>query len=1571
MSAYEVGTRCWHTDPKLGWIGAEVTSKSIADGKVNLGLLLENGDTVTVTADESALETAGQPPEVSVSTPALPPLRNPSVLENPEDLTSLSHLNEPSVLNALRMRYSQLGIYTYSGIVLIATNPFQSVDNLYSPEVIQAYAGRRLGELEPHLFAIAENAYRCMIRDHKNQTIVVSGESGAGKTVSAKYIMRYFASVQAPGVGANNSPVTGPTTHVLSRIEKEILATNPILESFGNAKTTRNDNSSRFGKYLEIMFDNSARIVGARIRTYLLERSRLVFQPSTERNYHIFYQMMAGLDDTTRTKLSLTTVDQYHYLNQGGDPTISNVDDAADFQITKNSLATVGIDDEIFHEILKLLAGILHLGNVQISAVRNKAHLPSDEPNLVKACELLGLDPVQFAKWCTKKQITTRGEKIQSDLSQAQAIVARDSVAKYIYSTLFDWLVMRMNSSLVSEEAKAKAENFIGVLDIYGFEHFKRNSFEQFCINYANEKLQQEFNQHVFKLEQEEYVQEGLEWKFIDFYDNQPCIDLIEAKIGVLSLLDEESRLPSGSDESWINKLYSNFATEKYEKFFSKPRFGKSAFTIRHYAMNVTYESEGFIEKNRDTVSEGHLEHLVTCSNEFLNNVFREVMDAIPPQPEPTKAPGKAVARKPTLGGVFKRSLIDLMNTINETNAHYIRCIKPNEQKAAWDFDGPMVLSQLRACGVLETIRISCAGFPTRWSFEEFVSRYHMLVHSSNWTKPIKDLVQEILASSIEDTKKYEIGHTKIFFRPGMLAYLEDLRTSALDRSAIMIQKHARALHDRNEYQKMRRSLILLQSQSRAYLARKMAREMRDNRAATIIQKNWRGRRDATTFIAVKTSIITLQARARGGLVRKKLMESRYNTAACIVQRKWRSNCNRKQFLDTRKGIIRVQSLYRVRLAKKELGKLKQEARSVNHFKEISFRSEAKIVELTQIVRSKDEEIKKLEQKIGTITASYSHMEEQFKTVKDEYKELELQLTEKDNQHEIELKQMQAKVSELEKSNKSHVASKESSAATISKLQEQLEEEQNLRASERQKLEESFKKREESLQEEINSLKSKPHTIMTPSLGGTRSTSASHPLLDETGAFIGLGLVNLSARKPRLSSDVNDSANMGTATAAMAGAAAGAAAAGITANGHKRSVSNVSDSSPVDDRLVSVLSDVRGLSDEVMFEIIDKAPDTKVLSMEKSTSLREILYPAHMINLVLTEMWRYSMVTNSEHFIPDIMEKIQARVAKHKGEEMLSVAAFWLSNVHEILSFVTLAELTLLNNDYRNSPQGLSEIEFEEYVRLISCIMSDLRTLEFNIYHILMQEVKSVVASLAIPAIVETQQLPGFITESKSSLLKFLPNRGGNSNSNEGHHAMDDLIVYLNKFQRVMQICQVDPTITEFAVDQILILINVKCFNDLLMRRQFLNWKRGVQINYNLTRLQEWCSSNDVPECFMHLEHLVETTKLLQLKKTDITEVNVLVEICWALTPAQIHRLLKQYVSEGYEKAPDDSVLNAIASKVGGNDRLLLEDVSLQDSGTFEVPQPRPVKTLECYLPKEVDAPRVRQIVELHAGARY
>lgn len=1282
-----------------------------------------------------------------------------------------------------------------------------------------------------------------MLRDSKNQTIVVSGESGAGKTVSAKYIMRYFAtreSPDSPGSRAKRGP------EAMSKTEEAILATNPIMEAFGNAKTTRNDNSSRFGKYIEIMFDKATNIIGAKIRTYLLERSRLVFQPLKERNYHIFYQLVAGVSERDRQELGLLPVEQFEYLNQGNTPTIDGVDDKAEFVATKQSLRTIGVSDANQAEIFKLLAGLLHLGNVKIGASRNDSVLSATEPSLVKACDIIGIDAPEFAKWIVKKQLVTRGEKITSNLTQAQAIVVRDSVAKFIYSSLFDWLVEITNRSLATEEVLSRVSSFIGVLDIYGFEHFAKNSFEQFCINYANEKLQQEFNQHVFKLEQEEYLREQIDWTFIDFADNQPCIDLIEGKLGILSLLDEESRLPMGSDEQFVTKLHHNYAAAKH-KFYKKPRFGKSAFTVCHYAIDVTYESDGFIEKNRDTVPDEHMAVLRASTNRFLGAVLaaasavREkdvaAVGSNAVRPAAGRRIGVAVNRKPTLGGIFKSSLIELMHTINNTDVHYIRCIKPNEAKDAWKFEGPMVLSQLRACGVLETVRISCAGYPTRWTYEEFALRYYMLVPSSQWTAEIREMATAILTKALGDSTaskgldKYQMGLTKIFFRAGMLAFLENLRTNRLNDCAILIQKNLKAKYYRNKYLAARSSIIAFQSTTRAYKARGQAQELRTIKAATSIQRVWRGYKQRKQFLRIRNDVIRAQAAFKGHLRRKEIMETRMGNAALIIQRNWRSRMQLRAWRDYRRKVVIVQSLWRGRSARKEYKGLRAEARDL---KQISYKLENKVVELTQSLGTMKTQNKELKVQVENYEGQVVIWRNRHNALEARSKELQSEA----NQAGIAAARLEAMETEMKKLQ----ANFEESVANVKRMQE---EERQLRDSLRATSTELTAAREESQRHEAeqNSLRKQLAELQEVLDTVRRNVPTNGELANgHPPAPTPAGLINLvSSKKPKRRSAGAEPRDVDRYSMAYNPRPVSMAVPGMNRQTTLSGSTFLPGGDNIELELESLLADEEGLNEEVTIGLIRNLKIPSPAS-NPPPSDKEVLFPSYLINLVTSEMWNNGFVKESERFLANVMQSIQQEVMQHEGDDAINPGAFWLSNVHEMLSFVFLAE------DWYEA----QKTDNYEYDRLLEIVKHDLESLEFNIYHTWMKVLKRKLSKMVIPAIIESQSLPGFVTSENNRFLGKLL-----QGSTQPAYSMDNLLSMLNSVYRAMKGYYLEDTIINQTVTELLRLVGVTAFNDLLMRRNFLSWKRGLQINYNITRIEEWCKSHDMPEGTLLLEHLM------------------------------------------------------------------------------------------------------------------
>jgi len=1535
MSSWEIDVRAWFPSQTEAYVGGRLVDKKKGDGgKVLLLFELDDGSQQIVETTQSALADSRNP--------SLPPLANPPMFEAAEDLTNLSHLNEPAILQAIKLRYAQKEIYTYSGIVLIATNPFARVDSLYVPQMVQIYAGKQRASQAPHLFAIAEEAYADMLRDTRNQTVVVSGESGAGKTVSAKYIMRYFATRGGPGKGSKGSKTRADS---ISQTEEQILATNPVMEAFGNAKTTRNDNSSRFGKYIEIMFDKDTDIIGARIRVYLLERSRLVFQPLKERNYHIFYQLVAGATNEERQDLGLLPVEQFDYLNQGADPNIEGVDDAAEFTATRKSMTTIGVDESVQKEVWRMLAGLLHLGNVKITATRSDSQLSSAEPSLALACDILGINASEFAKWIVKKQLVTRGEKITSNLTQQQATVVRDSVAKFIYSCLFDWLVETINRGLGDEDVLQRVHTFIGVLDIYGFEHFAKNSFEQFCINYANEKLQQEFNAHVFKLEQEEYIREQIDWTFIDFSDNQPCIDLIEGKLGILSLLDEESRLPMGSDDQFVTKLHHNFAADK-QKFYKKPRFGKSAFTVCHYALDVTYESDGFIDKNRDTVPDEQMEVLRRSSNRFMLHVLetavsvREKDSANVGSKAVAQAPGRrvgvAVNRKPTLGGIFKSSLIELMHTINSTDAHYIRCIKPNEAKEAWKFEGPMVLSQLRACGVLETVRISTAGYPTRWTYEEFAMRYYMLCHSSQWTTEIRDMAHNILKKALGDVAhqkadKYQLGLTKIFFRAGMLAYLENMRSARLKECAIMIQKNLRAKYYRRKYLEARESILHVQTAVRGFLARQRAEELRQIKAATTIQRVWRGSKEQKSYHIIRNNIILFQSIAKGYTCRKTILETRYRNAAVTIQRAFRSWRSMRAWRSYRRKAVIVQSLWRGKVARRGYKLQRQEARDL---RQISYKLENKVVELTQSLGALKKENKSLVEKLENYESQLKIWRSRHDALDKRAKELQSDA----NQAGI----VAAKLSALEEEHEKLQSAHDEHLGNAKRLQEEerkLRESLNISNDELESVKQinvGHESDKTSLRQQINDLQDQLEMAKrAPAPNGYAVNGEAY--MNGNAVQPASGLINLvSSKKPvkrrsagaaeRIESDRYSGAYNARPTS-------------MAIDAHMKTLSGSTFNPGLDNvemELENLLSQEEELNEEVSMGLIKgiKIPSP---SATPAPTDKEVLFPSYLINLVTSEMWNNGFVKESERFLANVMQSIQQEVMQHDGDEAINPGAFWLSNVHEMLSFVFLAE------DWYEA----QKTDNYEYDRLLEIVKHDLESLEFNIYHTWMKVLKKKLHKMIVPAIIESQSLPGFVTnESNRFLGKLLPS------NNTPAYSMDQLLSLLNSVFKAMKAYYIEDSIVTQTVTELLRLVGVTAFNDLLMRRNFLSWKRGLQINYNITRIEEWCKSHDMPEGTLQLEHLMQATKLLQLKKATLNDIEIIQDICWMLSPNQIQKLLNQYLVADYEQPINGEIMKAVASRVTEkSDVLLLAPVDMEDSGPYEIAEPRVITALETYTP--------------------
>ncbi|PON55539.1 Myosin [Trema orientale] len=895
-----VGSLVWVEDPDAAWIDGEVLE---LNGD-NIKVLCTSGKTVVVKASNVYPKDAEAPPC------------------GVDDMTKLAYLHEPGVLDNLRSRYDINEIYTYTGNILIAVNPFCKLPHLYDNHMMAQYKGAAFGELSPHPFAVADAAYRLMINEGISQSILVSGESGAGKTESTKLLMRYLAYM------GGRAAAEGRT------VEQQVLESNPVLEAFGNAKTVRNNNSSRFGKFVELQFDQRGRISGAAIRTYLLERSRVCQVSDPERNYHCFYMLCAAPPEEVK-KYKLGHPRTFHYLNQSNCYELDGVDDSKEYIETKRAMDIVGISSDEQDAIFRVVAAVLHLGNIEFAKGKEiDSSVPKDEKSrfhLNTAAELLMCDVKALEDSLCKRIIVTRDETITKWLDPDSAAVSRDALAKIVYSRLFDWLVDTINSSIGQDP---ESKYLIGVLDIYGFESFKTNSFEQFCINLTNEKLQQHFNQHVFKMEQEEYTKEEINWSYIEFVDNQDILDLIEKKPGgIIALLDEACMFPRSTHETFAQKLYQTF---KNHKRFSKPKLSRTDFTICHYAGDVTYQTDLFLDKNKDYVVAEHQALLSASKCSFVSGLF------------PLLAEDSSKTSKfSSIGSRFKQQLQALLETLSSTEPHYIRCVKPNNLLKPAIFESKNVLQQLRCGGVMEAIRISCAGYPTRKPFDEFVDRFGLLApevldgSSTDEVTACKNLLERV------GLEGYQIGKTKVFLRAGQMADLDSRRTEVLGRSASIIQRKIRSYLARRSFVSLRRSAIQIQAVCRGQLSRQVYEGMRREASSLMIQRDWRMHVARKAYKELYFSAVSIQTGMRGMAARNVLRFRRQTRAAILIQSQCRKFLARLHFMEIKKAAITTQCAWRGRVARKELRKLKMAARETGALQAAKNKLEKQVEDLT------------------------------------------------------------------------------------------------------------------------------------------------------------------------------------------------------------------------------------------------------------------------------------------------------------------------------------------------------------------------------------------------------------------------------------------------------------------------------------------------------------------------------------------------------------------------------------------------------------------------------------------------
>lgn len=816
---------------------------------------------------------------------------HPNSAEGVDDMIRLGDLNEAGMVHNLLIRYQQHKIYTYTGSILVAVNPFQVLP-LYTVEQIQLYYNRHVGELPPHIFAIANSCYFNMKKNKRDQCCIISGESGAGKTETTKLILQFLATISGQH----------------SWIEQQVLEANPILEAFGNAKTIRNDNSSRFGKYIDIYFNSSGVIKGARIEQFLLEKSRVCRQAPEERNYHIFYCMLMGMSAEEKKLLGLGTPSEYHYLTMGNCTSCEGINDSKDYAHIRSAMKILMFSDSENWDLSKLLAAILHLGNVEFMAAVFENLDSSDvmeTPAFPTAMKLLEVKDQALRNCLIRHSITVRGEFVTRPLNLVQAADRRDAFVKGIYGHLFLWIVGKINAAIFTppDQDPKNVRKTIGLLDIFGFENFQKNSFEQLCINLANEHLQQLFVQHVFTVEQEEYRAENIAWDYIHYTDNRPTLDLLALKpMSIISLLDEESHFPQGTDTTLLQKLKSVHAKNK--AFLQPKNIHDARFGIAHFAGEVYYQTEGFLEKNRDVLSEDILTLVYSSQNKFLREIFR--LESV----ETKRGLGTIIQanagsrlfkssdsgkRPSTLASQFKQSLDKLMKILTNCQPYFVRCIKPNEYKKPLLFDRELCIRQLRYSGMMETVHIRKSGFPIRYSFEEFSQRFRVLLPSAV-RKELRDKFRQMALRIAEmwlgTDKDWKVGKTKIFLKDNQDTLLEVQRSQALDKAAVSIQRVLRGYKYRKEFLRQRQAAVTLQAGWRGYYNRRNFKLIL--LGFERLQAIARSHLLTKQFQALRQRMVQLQALCRGYLVRQQVQARR--KAVVVIQAYARGMAARRNF---------------------------------------------------------------------------------------------------------------------------------------------------------------------------------------------------------------------------------------------------------------------------------------------------------------------------------------------------------------------------------------------------------------------------------------------------------------------------------------------------------------------------------------------------------------------------------------------------------------------------------------------------------------------------------------------------
>ncbi|XP_062213114.1 myosin-6-like [Phragmites australis] len=1406
-SRFVVGSHVWVEDPDEAWM----------DG------LVEDID-----GDQLVVITGTSGNKVTANVSSAYPKDTESPRGGVEDMTRLAYLHEPGVLQNLKSRYALNEIYTYTGNILIAVNPFQRLPHLYNNHMMGIYKGAEFGELSPHPFAIADRSYRLMINDRISQAILVSGESGAGKTESTKMLMQYLAFMGGKAQAEGRS------------VQQQILESNPVLEAFGNAKTVRNNNSSRFGKFVEIQFDENGKISGAAIRTYLLERSRVCQISDPERNYHCFYMLCAAPPEDCK-KYKLEEARSFHYLNQSNCITLDGLDDSKEYIETRRAMGIVGISSDEQDAIFRVVAAILHLGNVEFAeGSEADSSIPKDgksQFHLRTAAELFMCDETGLEESLCKRVMATRGESITKNLDPRAAALSRDALARIVYSRLFDWLVNKINSS-IGQDPDSKI--LIGVLDIYGFESFLTNSFEQFCINLTNEKLQQHFNQHVFKMEQEEYTKEEIDWSYIQFVDNQEILDLIEKKPGgIISLLDETCMLRNSTHETFAEKLYQKF---KDNPHFSKPKFSRSNFTIHHYAGNVTYQTDLFLDKNIDYAVNEHQALLNASKCSFVSSLF-------PPCEESTKS-----TKFTSIGSNFKQQLQSLLETLSATEPHYIRCIKPNNVLKPAIFENSNVLQQLRCGGVLEAIRISCLGYPTRRTFYEFVNRFGILQ-----PKVLGRSHDEVIATKMLLEKAnltgYQIGKTKVFLRAGQMAELDALRTEILGHSAKKIQSKVRSFLAHRKYLQLQICATQLQAVCRGTNARRCYENLRREAASLKIQTCYRMHCARKNYVDLCTASTTIQSGLRGMGARIKLRFSRQTKAAVIIQSHCRRYLVHSQYVRLMKATITTQCAWRGRMARRELRKLKMAAKETGALQAAKSKLEKEVEELTwrlqleKRIRADMEEAKTQENK--KVQLQLQELQLQLKDTKD--------LLKREQEASKAASEKAALVPEIhvDTSLVNELTTENERLKTLVSSFEAKVQETHQKFEEREKVREELLNKAMNAESKINELKNTMQSLQEK----LTSTEAENHVLRQQAMKTrpdNMPLLNMH-RKSNL------------------------------ANGSLHVDEQTPHGTPMEFGRRSYIERHNESVEALINCIVENVGFSEGKPVAAITIYKCLLH------------WRI-FETDKTNVFDRLIQIFSYAMQKQESNADL---AYWLSNSSSLL--IILQKSLKPPGSSGRTPLKRPQTQTSFLGRMV------FRASNITVDMDLVRQVEA-----KYPALLFKQQLTAFVEglygmirdnvkKEISSVLSLVIQAPRNAKSglmiDQGSN-WQMIVNHLNDLLKILQENCVPTIFAQKIFTQIFSFINALLFNSLLVRRECCSFSNGEYVKQGLDELEAWCTQAK-PEyagsALDELKHLCQAVGFLVIfKKFRISYDEIINDLCPVLSVQQLYKICTQYWDDKY-----------------------------------------------------------------------